>query len=493
MAKRPLTKEEIEYIADAIVPNPFISKDISMCIVDNLKQNIRKQLSGIQTYPENIPKLKDEIHKYYIKSQLDPSESVGCIAASSIGSDTTQASLNSFHSSGISKANLTGGLVRQNELLNASKKVKTPSCSIFLNSDMIDVNDLYKVKDFSNSNIKYYELQDMIKDIITENNPTLTEEEQKYYNFFSNVFDEDFKGSNWRIKLLLNTDTLYKTKKTLLTIACSIYSCIDENREYIGIVFFPDITGRLDIWVKDKIEDPENYVKTSKKKKIEVLDSHKEIIYNIVNNNNKIEKFIKNILIPTLKSVPISGIYGIEECYYSQVKKSEEWMIDTKGNNYKEIILQPYVNFKKTTSNNMWDIVDTLGIEGSHQFLIDEFSKVITVNKRHLNILIDSMTFQGKIMSVSRYGIDRKQVGPLAKACFEQPVENFLISATKGEVDDIVGVTASITLGKLSRIGTGSVDLIFDESKLRRELENIKKLESIKEEEECKEEELFLV
>lgn len=490
MAKRHLTNEEIEYISEAITHNPFISKDISMCIVDNLKQNIRKQLSVIQTYPENIPKLKDEIHKYYIKSQLDPSESVGCIAASSIGSDTTQASLNSFHSSGISKANLTGGLVRQNELLNASKKVKTPSCSIYLNNDMIDVNDLYKVKEFANGNIKYYELQDMIDSITTEHNPSLTEEEQKYYTFFSNTFDEDFKGCNWRIKLTLNTDTIYKTKKSLLTIACSIYSCIDENREYIGIVFFPDITGRIDIWVKDKIEDPENYVKTSKKKKIEVLDSHKEIINSIVNNNNKVEKFIKNILIPTLKSVPISGIYGIEECYYSQVKKSDEWMIDTKGNNYKEIISQPYVNFKKTTSNNMWDVLDTLGIEGSHQFLIDEFSKVITVNKRHLNILIDSMTFPGKIMSVSRYGIDRKQVGPLAKACFEQPVENFLISATKGEIDDIVGVTASITLGKLSRIGTGSVDLIFDEEKLKRELDSIK--EETKEE--CKEEEeLFLV
>jgi intein/homing endonuclease len=396
----------------------------------------------------------------------------------------------SFHSSGISKANLTGGLVRQNELLNASKKVKTPSCSIYLNNDMIDVNDLYKVKEFANGNIKYYELQDMIDSITTEHNPSLTEEEQKYYTFFSNTFDEDFKGCNWRIKLTLNTDSIYKTKKSLLTIACSIYSCIDENREYIGIVFFPDITGRIDIWVKDKIEDPENYVKTSKKKKIEVLDSHKEIINSIVNNNNKIEKFIKNILIPTLKSVPISGIYGIEECYYSQVKKSDEWMIDTKGNNYKEIISQPYVNFKKTTSNNMWDVLDTLGIEGSHQFLIDEFSKVITVNKRHLNILIDSMTFPGKIMSVSRYGIDRKQVGPLAKASFEQPVENFLISATKGEKDDIVGVTASITLGKLSRIGTGSVDLIFDEEKLKRELDSIK--EETKEE--CKEEEeLFLV
>lgn len=492
MTKRKLSSEEIEFIADAIVPNPYISKDVSTCIVDNLKQNIRKQLSMIETYPENIPKLKDEIHKYYIRSQLDASESVGCIAASSIGADTTQASLNSFHSAGIGKANLTGGLVRQNELLNASKKVKTPSCSIHLNKDMIDVTNLFKVKEFVNSNIKYYELQDMIENISIENNPELPEEDVKYYNFFSTVFDEEHKGCEWRIKIDLKLDTLYKSKKTLLEIACNIYSCIDEDREYIGIVFFPDITGRLDIWVKNNIEDPETYVRTSKKKKLEVLESHKEVINTIVNTDNKFQKFIKNILVPTLNSVPVSGIFGIEDCYYSQIKKTDEWMIDTKGSNYKEIINQPYVDFKKTKSNNMWDMLEVLGIEGAHHFLIEEFSKVITVNKRHLNILLDSMTFQGKIMSVSRYGIDRKHVGPLAKACFEQPVENFLISASKGEIDEITGVTAAITLGKLSRIGTGSVDLIIDEHKIKRELEAMK-LEDIKEEVKEDEEELFLV
>jgi len=393
----------------------------------------------------------------------------------------------SFHSAGIGKANLTGGLVRQNELLNASKKVKTPSCSIYLNKDMIDVKDLFKVKEFSNSNIRYYELQDMIDNITIENNPTLTDEETKYYNFFSNVFDDDYKGCEWRIRIDLKLDTLYKTKKTLLDITCAIYSCIDEEREYIGIVFYPDITGRLDIWVKDNIEEPEIYIKTSKKKKLEVLESHKEIIDTIVNSDNKYQKFIKNILVPTIKLVPVSGIFGIEDCYYTQIKKTDEWMIDTKGSNYKELIIQPYIDFKKTKSNNMWDMLETLGVEGSHSFLVEEFSKVITVNKRHLNILLDSMTFPGKIMSVSRYGIDRKNVGPLAKACFEQPCENFLISATKGEIDDIVGVTAAITLGKLSRIGTGSIDLIIDEDKIKRELESMK-LDKIEEEEE-----LFLV
>jgi DNA-directed RNA polymerase beta' subunit len=326
----------------------------------------------------------------------------------------------------------------------------------------------------------------MIENIDTEFNPSLTEDETKYYNFFSNVFDDGHKGCNWRLKINLKLDSLYKTKKTLLDITCSIYSCIDEEREYIGIVFFPDITGRLDIWVKDNIEEPETYIKTSKKKKLEVLESHKRVIDSIVNSNNKYQKFIKNILIPTINSIPVSGIFGIEDCYYTQIKKTDEWMIDTKGSNYKELIIQPYIDFKNTRSNNMWDMVEVLGIEGAHSFLVEEFSKVISCNKRHLNILLDSMTFPGKIMSVSRYGIDRKNVGPIAKASFEQPLENFLISATKGEIDNVVGVTASITLGKLSRIGTGSVDLLIDDKMIKRELEAMK-LDKIEEED------LFLV
>jgi len=465
MAKRPLTQPEIEDICSVLRKNPFISKDVSECILDNLKINIKKQLKNIQVYPQNIPKLKEQILLQFEKSQIDPSESVGCIAASSIGADTTQQSLNSFHSAGIGKANLTGGLVRQNELLNASKKVKTPSCSIYLNKDMIDVTDLYKVKEFVNSNIKYYEMQDIINDFKIEKDPIFDEKEEKYYNMFSTLFDDSYKDCEWRLRLTLNVDSIYKTKKDLMYIACCIYSCIDEERNYLSIVFFPDEMGRLDIWIKDNIEDPDTYISSSKKKKIEVTEEHIDVINNIVNSENKILKFIKNILIPTVKLVPISGIFGIEECYFTQ-EKGGEWMIDTKGSNYKEIILQPFVDYKRSKSNNMWDNLEVLGIEGAHRYLLDEFGKIITVNKRHLNILIDSMTQPGKIMSVSRYGIDRKQVGPLAKACFEQPVENFLISAAKGERDEIQGVTASITLGKLSRMGTGSMDLIIDTDKI---------------------------
>jgi hypothetical protein len=76
------------------------------------------------------------------------------------------------------------------------------------------------------------------------------------------------------------------------------------------------------------------------------------------------------------------------------------------------------------------------------------------------------MTLAGNIMSVSRYGIDRRQVGPLAKACFEQPIDNFLFSATKGEKELLKGVTSNICMGKLNKMGTGMCDLILDINKI---------------------------
>lgn len=95
-------------------------------------------------------------------------------------------------------------------------------------------------------------------------------------------------------------------------------------------------------------------------------------------------------------------------------------------------------------------------------FLEEEFGKNINVNKRHLDLLTASMTVQGKIASVSRYGIDRKQVGPLAKICFEQPFDNVIQAALNGEKDRLVGASANIAVGRDIKSGTGIVKLLMN-------------------------------
>ena len=69
---------------------------------------------------------------------------------------------------------------------------------------------------------------------------------------------------------------------------------------------------------------------------------------------------------------------------------------------------------------------------------------------------------------MSRYGIDRKQVGPLAKICFEQPFDNSIQAALYGEKDKLLGASATIALGKQINSGTGMVKLLLDTEMINR-------------------------
>jgi hypothetical protein len=113
-----------------------------------------------------------------------------------------------------------------------------------------------------------------------------------------------------------------------------------------------------------------------------------------------------------------------------------------------------------------------LGVEACRQFIIEEFYKVLSsggasVGRRHIELLADSMTYQGKISSVNRYGIDRNQIGPMAKASFEESVRNFFIAAVNGETDQM-GVSASLMAGRLVKCGTGFMEMVLNEDMLKK-------------------------
>jgi hypothetical protein len=213
-SKRKLTTEEIETICNSIPLNKHIDRDVATAVRDNVLYGIRNQLQRIVVYPEILPKLQQQILQSYETSFIHPGEGVGCVAASSIGEVATQASLNSFHSSGLSKANLSSGIPRIKELLNASKMVKTPSCSIYLKPEVGDLKDLFIVKEFCDKELIYHDIRSLLSEMTVDHCPVLTDYEKHYYNFFQ-VFYEDFEITNWRIRIVFSEELLYKCKKTM--------------------------------------------------------------------------------------------------------------------------------------------------------------------------------------------------------------------------------------------------------------------------------------
>ena len=125
--------------------------------------------------------------------------------------------------------------------------------------------------------------------------------------------------------------------------------------------------------------------------------------------------------------------------------------------------------FSTLESTDMWEIYNMLGIEAARVFLINEITNFIGfdgtyIDHHHIELLVDMMTWDGTISSVSRHGIDRG-VGPLAKASFEESMENMLKAGMMNEVDSLSGVSASIIMGKRALIGTNNFTLLLDPKK----------------------------
>ena len=356
----------------------------------------------------------------------------------------------SFHQSGALKVGLTSGVARLQELLNASKTIKTPSLTIYFRPEMVQVENLSAVRHFAHTKLQQVLLGQCIKSVDYEIQPIT----DPWYEGWKNLYSEDYLSCDTRCRLKLDLSMLVLHQITLEQIVFKLETeC--ASRDTCIFVFSPLFLGIIDIWVDsesvpdvDSILHPKNYSDEERAKVQEYIEPNKGTL------------FLKRSVFPTIQKLLLSGCTGLEKCYYSQTKGV--WNIETKGGTMKECTRFPEIDISRLVSNNMWEILECLGVEATVQFLYNDFSKQLRVNKRHLDIMIDWMTNRGFISSVNRYGMDIGKVGPFAKASFEQPLDAFFDAAHNAQVDNILGVSAAIATGKMGKLGTGSFELLLD-------------------------------
>lgn len=146
--------------------------------------------------------------------------------------------------------------------------------------------------------------------------------------------------------------------------------------------------------------------------------------------------------------------------------------IETDGVALSKVLGYEKIDFKRTYSNNIQEILTVLGIEAVRLSLINEIRFVlggygIYINNRHLSTLCDVMTQRGILTSITRNGIIRVDTGPLRKCSFEETVEILYEAAFYAETDNLTGITENIIMGQLGSYGTGSFDLVVDADTLR--------------------------
>jgi len=87
-------------------------------------------------------------------------------------------------------------------------------------------------------------------------------------------------------------------------------------------------------------------------------------------------------------------------------------------------------------------------------------------NYHHMSVLLDAMTYQGRLVSVDRFGMGKHDNGVLAKSSFEETSKILFNAAVSAEFDPMKGVSANIMFGQKPPCGTGFVDILLDETRL---------------------------
>ena len=433
--KRKLTKSEIKNILKNI--SGISNKNTeSQCRTNNIiRKGLTSQLEEIEIYPELIPQLSEEIEKQHRQTLAPAGECVGVLTAQSIGERQTQLTLNTFHSAGLAVSTVLTGVPRFSQLVNATKEPKSVVCQVYFKKNNSSISQLRKSIGHSISQIT-------IKDLYLSTSISLDKKTEPWYKMFKMIYSDRFTEYKCCITYKLDPNKLFEKYITLKDIAQKI----EEEYDDLVCVFSGMDECQLDIFVD-----------------VSSINLNEEISY--LNLENKERIYMEEVVMINLNNLILFGIPKINNFFFkkddrNKDTKKEKWMIETDGSNFRKLLSHPLIDYKNIISNNMWDIYETLGIEAAREFLIEEFMYVVSsdgtyINDRHIKLLVDTMTIAGTIWPISRYGMKREQTGPLAKASFEECLDNLLKAGANNEIETTQGVSASIICGKRSKIGTG--------------------------------------
>ncbi len=106
--------------------------EIPKLIVQELQISLLRVSKERAITREHLKGIIDSVRQSFFKSIVEPGEAVGTVAAQSIGEPGTQMTLRTFHYAGVAELNVTLGLPRLIEIIDARKTPSAALMSIYL-------------------------------------------------------------------------------------------------------------------------------------------------------------------------------------------------------------------------------------------------------------------------------------------------------------------------------------------------------------------------
>lgn len=426
----------------------------------------------------------------YKNSLIAPGEMVGMISAQSIGEPTTQLTLNTFHTAGSGvamKANVTRGVPRIEELLSITENPKNSSLTIYMKKD--EETDCERAKELI-AQIELTQLSELVDSVSICFDPddmnTLIQEDRstmlQYYEY-QRLLQEcagiDLEGeadpndsarSKWIIRMVMSREAMLDKRITMDDVHFAIknshgddVSCIYADYNADKLVFrlrMNNINGKKPLKPKENPLDQSD--------KIYLLKAFQDQLM-----NNIVLRGLKNISKVTLRKL-MDTLHKEDGAYV----KKETWVLDTKGTNLMDVLALDYIDVRRTISDDIQEIHSVLGIEAAREALLTEMTGVFEndgtyINYHHLSLLCDRMTASSNMVSIFRHGINNDNIGPIAKASFEETPEMFLKAARHAELDQMRGISANVMCGQEGYYGTSSFQVMLDLQQMIAKMEDV--------------------
>jgi DNA-directed RNA polymerase subunit A" len=326
----------------------------------------------------------------------------------------THNTMNTFHYAGVAEIDVTQGLPRLIELVDARKTPDTPMMTVHLEDEYaVDRERAHEVV-WGIEATRILALGDVS----------------------TNVAD-------MLVRIDLNEDTLQERWPTVDDIGEIVAEIADTIESKLGVQTSTTVTAG-DAAIEFGPEDP----------------SYRDLLQQVEELRDIVFKGIDEVSRVVIRKEEID-----DEAVAEELDAGEEFVLYTEGSAFGEVLKIEGVDASRTTCNNIHEIYRNLGIEAAREAIIEETMNTLEeqglddVNIRHLMLVADIMTNRGTIESIGRHGISGSKQSVLARAAFEVTVNHLLDAAIHGEVDDLNGVTENVIVGKPIKLGTGDVDL----------------------------------
>lgn len=441
--------------------------------------------------------LLNTIQLSYKRAIVTPGEMVGMLAAQSIGEVSTQMTLNTFHFAGVAaKSNVTRGVPRIEEILSLSSEPKNPSLTVYLKKEEETDKDKAHAIMYM---LEHTILQEIVKSIEICFDPddlnTMIAEDKstmEQYRAFESIIDEcanvssaddTNEKSKWIIRMVMDQTMMLEKNLTMDDVNFTLNNSYGDE---ISCVFTDYNSDKLVFRIRMNNIMKQNSSRSGQKKKVNPLDQSDQIY------------ILKSFQDQLLQNIVLRGIKGINKVIMRKIKdnvvetsgvfkKQDIWVLDTVGTNMMSVLALDYIDTNRTISNDIVEVFNVLGIEAARQTIYNELVEVIEfdgtyINSHNFSLLCDRMTFTSKMISIFRHGINNDNIGPIAKASFEETPEMFLKAARHAELDTMRGISANVMCGQEGFYGTSAFQVVLNIDEMK-ELEEVSEYEAVNEQE----------